>query len=140
VTKLVEAIEEAERLAKASGRRTRTGGGGVSHKERWYQLMGYLAQVLDGVLKNLDLESVKGKMDQMETFLDELEDDSDGWMTNSDGSRPFEGVLRSGPRIQLNSAFTISDSNQRSTRRNSCGTRHNSSWRAGHASQERLTA
>ena len=73
VTKLVEAIEEAERLAKASGKRTRTGGGGISPKERWYQLMGYLAQVLDGVLKNLDLESVKEKMDQMEMALDELQ-------------------------------------------------------------------
>jgi hypothetical protein len=57
VTKLVETIEEAERLAEDSGKRTRTGGGGISPKERWYQLMAYLAQVLDGVLKNLDLES-----------------------------------------------------------------------------------
>jgi len=73
VTKLVEAIEEVERLAKGSGKRTRTGGGGISPKERWYQLMGYLAQVLDGVLKNLDLEGVKEKMDQMEMTLDELQ-------------------------------------------------------------------
>jgi hypothetical protein len=35
--------------------------------------MGYLAQVLDGVLENLDLESVKEKMDQMEITLDELQ-------------------------------------------------------------------
>jgi hypothetical protein len=35
--------------------------------------MGYLAQVLDGVLKNLDLEGVKEKMDQMENALDELQ-------------------------------------------------------------------
>jgi len=41
-------------------------------KERWYLVMGYLAQVLDGVLKNFDLETVKEKMDQMETTLDEL--------------------------------------------------------------------
>ena len=73
VTKLVEAIEETEHLAKSAGKRTRTGGGGISPKERWYQLMGYLAQVLDGVLKNLDLEGVKEKMDQMETTLDELQ-------------------------------------------------------------------
>jgi hypothetical protein len=73
VTKLVEAIDEVERLAKASGKRPRRGGGGLSPKERWYQLMGYLAQTLDGVLKNLDLESVKGKMDQMEAVLDELQ-------------------------------------------------------------------
>jgi len=35
--------------------------------------MGYLAQVLDGVLKNFDLDSVKEKMDQMEIALDELQ-------------------------------------------------------------------
>ena len=35
--------------------------------------MAYLVQVLDGVLKNLDLESVKEKMDQVETVLDELQ-------------------------------------------------------------------
>ena len=73
VTKLVEAIEETEHLAKSAAKRTKTGGGGISPKERWYQLMGYLAQVLDGVLKNLDLESVKEKMDQMENALDELQ-------------------------------------------------------------------
>ncbi len=73
VTKLVEAIEETEHLAKSAAKRTKTGGGGISPKERWYQLMGYLAQVLDGVLKNFDLESVKEKMDQMETTLDELQ-------------------------------------------------------------------
>src|SRR5207247_9752290 len=73
VTKLVEAIEEVDRLAKASGKRTRTGGGGISPKERWYQLMGYLAQVLDGVLKSLDWQGVKEKMDQMERALGELQ-------------------------------------------------------------------
>jgi len=67
VTKLVEAIEETEHLAKSAAKRTKTDGGGISPKERWYQLMGYLAQALDGVLKNLDLESVKEKMDQMES-------------------------------------------------------------------------
>ena len=73
VTKLVEAIEETERLAKSAGKRSKAGGGGISPKERWFQLMGYLAQVLDGVLRNLDLESVREKMDQMETALDELQ-------------------------------------------------------------------
>ena len=73
VTKLVEAIEETERLAKSAGKRSKRAGGGVSPKERWYQLMGYLAQVLDGVLRNFDLESVREKMDQMEIALDELQ-------------------------------------------------------------------
>ena len=36
-------------------------------------MLGYLAQVLDGVLKNLDLETVKEKMDQMDLVLDELQ-------------------------------------------------------------------
>jgi hypothetical protein len=53
VTKLVEAIDEAERLAKESGKRSRSGAGGSSPKERWYLVMAYLAQVLDGVLKKL---------------------------------------------------------------------------------------
>ncbi|OLE86655.1 MAG: hypothetical protein AUF79_15115 [Crenarchaeota archaeon 13_1_20CM_2_51_8] len=73
VTKLVEAIEETERLAKSAGKRSKASGGGISPKERWFQLMGYLAQVLDGVLRNLDLESVREKMDQMEIALDELQ-------------------------------------------------------------------
>jgi hypothetical protein len=73
VTKLVEAIEETERLANSAGKRSNAGGGGISPKERWFQLMGYLAQVLDGVLRNLDLESVREKMDQMEIALDELQ-------------------------------------------------------------------
>lgn len=73
VTKLVEAIEETERIAKSAGKRSGPGGGGISPKERWLQLLAYLAQVLDGVLRNLDLESVKEKMDQMETALDELQ-------------------------------------------------------------------
>ena len=73
VAKLVEAIEETERLAKSAGKRPKASGGGISPKERWFQLMGYLAQVLDGVLRNLDLESVREKMDQMEIALDELQ-------------------------------------------------------------------
>jgi len=36
-------------------------------------VLGYLAQVLDGILKNFDLESVKEKMDQMDLALDELQ-------------------------------------------------------------------
>src|SRR3989442_13533290 len=73
VTKLVEAIDEAERLAKGSGRRSRSGGGGISPKERWYLVMGYFTMVLDGVLKNFDLGGVKGKRVRMEKGLDEVQ-------------------------------------------------------------------
>jgi len=40
VTKLIEAIDEAEHLGKGSGRRSGSGGGGISPKERWYLVMG----------------------------------------------------------------------------------------------------
>ena len=74
VRKLVSAINEVEELAKrASGKRIRKGGGGVSPKIRWYQLMGYLAQVLDGVLKNSDMERIESKMEEMENMVDDLQ-------------------------------------------------------------------
>jgi hypothetical protein len=73
VTKLVEAIGEVERIAKASGKRSKRGTGGVAPKVRWYQLMSNLAQVLDGVLKNIDLEGVKEQMDKLEVQMDELQ-------------------------------------------------------------------
>ncbi len=61
VNKLVNAINEVESLAKSSGRRTRKGQGGASPKVRWYQLMAYLAQILDGVLRDQDLEKYEEK-------------------------------------------------------------------------------
>ena len=73
ISKLVEAIEEVERLAKSSGKRSPAGGGGISPKERWYQLMGYLAQTLDSVLKNLDLFEVREKIESLQVALDELQ-------------------------------------------------------------------
>src|SRR5207245_11237231 len=69
VTRLVEAIEETERLAKSAGKRPKAGGGGISPKERWLQLMGYLTQVLDGVLRNLDVYSNSEQMHQKDTAL-----------------------------------------------------------------------
>ncbi len=73
VAKLVDAINEVESLAKSSGRRTRKGQGGVSPKVRWYQLMAYLAQILDGVLRNLDLEKYQEKMGELEKAVEELQ-------------------------------------------------------------------
>ncbi len=73
VEKLVRAINEVESIAKASAKRSRKGTGGVSAKVRWYQLMAYLAQTLDGVLNNMDLEKVREKMDQLEMAVDELQ-------------------------------------------------------------------
>lgn len=73
VAKLVSAIDEVEALAKKAGKRSRKGYGGVSPKVRWYQLMAYLAQILDGVLKNADLEKYEEKMEQMERTVEELQ-------------------------------------------------------------------
>ncbi len=69
----MNAINEVESLAKSSGRRTRKGHGGVSPKVRWYQLMAYLAQILDGVLRNLDLEKYEEKMGELERAVEELQ-------------------------------------------------------------------
>ena len=73
VRKLVSAIDEVDEIAKMAGRRVRKGHGGVSPKIRWYQLMAYLAQTLDGVLKNSDIQGLEDKMDSMEKMLAELQ-------------------------------------------------------------------
>ncbi len=38
-----------------------------------YQLMSYLAQIMDGVLKNLDLEKYEEKMGELERAVEELQ-------------------------------------------------------------------
>ena len=73
VEKLVAAINVVEGLAKSSGKRSKRGTGGVSPKARWYQLMAYLAQTLDGVLRNVELEKVREKLEQLEMTVDELQ-------------------------------------------------------------------
>ncbi len=73
VAKLVSAIDEVEGLAKKAGKRSRKGYGGISPKVRWYTLMAYLAQILDGVLRNADLEKYEEKMEQMERTVEELQ-------------------------------------------------------------------
>ncbi len=52
--KLVSANDEVEGLAKAPGKRSRKGTGDLSPRTRWHQLMAYMAQILDGVQRNLD--------------------------------------------------------------------------------------
>ncbi len=73
VERLVSAIREVDGLAKAAGRRSRKGHGGLSPKARWYQLMAYLAQILDGVLRNVDLERYEEKMEELERTVEELQ-------------------------------------------------------------------
>jgi hypothetical protein len=73
VERLVSAIREVDGLARAAGKRSQKGHGGLSPKARWYQLMAYLAQILDGVLRNVDLERFEGKMEELERTVEELQ-------------------------------------------------------------------
>ena len=73
VSKLVNAINEVDAIARESPKRSFKGTGGIPAKVRWYQLMGYLAQVLDGVLRNVDLERYEEKMVELEKTVAELQ-------------------------------------------------------------------
>ncbi len=71
--KLVDALNVVEALAKKSGRKTRKGSGGVPAKARWYQLMTYIAQILDGVIRNVELGEVEAKLETLEKTVEELQ-------------------------------------------------------------------
>ena len=45
----------------------------MSPKIPWYQPMAYLAQTLDGVLKNSDIQGLEDKVDAMEKMVAELQ-------------------------------------------------------------------
>ena len=64
--KLVEAIEVAEALAMRAERDVKKGTGGVSPKARWYHLMAYLSQTLNGVLQNMDMNQVRKQLAELE--------------------------------------------------------------------------
>lgn len=64
----MEAVKITERLAQSSGRKP-AGGGGIPPKVRWYQLMGYLSQTLDGVLRNMDMNEIKKRMAELEKMV-----------------------------------------------------------------------
>jgi hypothetical protein len=59
---LVGAIQETNKLAKESNANVEKGAGGVPPKARWYQLLGYLTQVLDGVCKNVELSEINERL------------------------------------------------------------------------------
>ena len=73
VSRLVAAIDDVEELSRDAPKRAHKGAGGIPAKARWYQLMGYLVQVLDGVLRNVDLEKYEGKMEELEKTVEELQ-------------------------------------------------------------------
>jgi len=68
VEKLVAAIREANEIAKEAS--TESGkAGGPSPKSRWYQVVGYLVQVLDGVCKNVELSEINERLLRVERKL-----------------------------------------------------------------------
>ena len=73
VDKLISALNETESLAKKSGRRVGRGAGGVSSKARWYQLMAYIAQTLDLVLRSAELDEINERLSETEKTIDELQ-------------------------------------------------------------------
>jgi hypothetical protein len=69
VDTLVAAIEDAQALAKESSAEAGRGMGGMPPKARWYQLVGYLAQVLDGVCKNVELSEINERLMRVEKTM-----------------------------------------------------------------------
>lgn len=75
VDKLVAAVREANEIAKqASTEPGKTGG--PSPKSRWYQIVGYLVQVLDGVCKNVELSEINQRLLRVERLLKVAENGS----------------------------------------------------------------
>lgn len=66
---LVKAIATTNDLANQSSSATEKGAGGVPPKVRWYQLLGYLVQVLDGVCKNVELSEINERLLRVERKL-----------------------------------------------------------------------
>ena len=66
---LIKAITEANMIAKLSLDSADKGTGGVPPKARWYQLVGYLVQVLDGVCKNVELSEINERLLKVEKTL-----------------------------------------------------------------------
>ena len=71
--KLLEAIRTADELAQKAGEESR-GKHGAPPKVRWYQVMGYLAQTLDGLLRNADLNETKKDLAELQRMVVQLQD------------------------------------------------------------------
>ena len=69
VASLVAAVAEAETLAKKGSSEAAKSVGGMSTKARWYQLLGYLAQVLDGVCRNVELSEINERLMRVEKAM-----------------------------------------------------------------------
>ena len=68
VNKLIASISECYNLAVDASKIAKKGEGAPT-KTRYYQLVGYLSQVLDGILENVELDELKTRMDRVEAVL-----------------------------------------------------------------------
>jgi len=71
IAKLVKAIEVTEQLASRA-KTTSERGMADTTKARYYHLLGYLVQVLDGVLRSVSLDEIKRHVEETDKELAEL--------------------------------------------------------------------
>ena len=69
VDTLVAAVAEAQTVAKQGSAEAGKSVGGMSTKARWFQLLGYLAQVLDGVCRNVELSEINERLMRVEKVM-----------------------------------------------------------------------
>ncbi|MEM2122922.1 MAG: hypothetical protein QXE79_04715 [Candidatus Bathyarchaeia archaeon] len=69
---LEKAIDDVFHQARSMNGAVKKGGGEPT-KARYYRLMGYLIQVLDGVLKNLELDEVKRRLEKVEEAMENIQ-------------------------------------------------------------------
>jgi hypothetical protein len=66
---LTHALSETNKLGQKAAVQAEKGAGGMPEKARWYQLLGYLAQVLDGVCRNVELSEINERLAKVEGKL-----------------------------------------------------------------------
>jgi hypothetical protein len=59
---LVDAMHEINALAKMAPPDPVKGSGGTSPRERWYRVMAYIIQVMDGVCKNVEISELNERL------------------------------------------------------------------------------
>jgi hypothetical protein len=69
INTLTHAIAETNSIANKADVTAEKGAGGMPSKARWYQLLGYLVQVLDGVCKNVELSEINERLAKVESEL-----------------------------------------------------------------------
>jgi len=72
ITKLVDAINVAQSLAEKAPSTAEVGAADIT-KARYYHLLGYIAQVLDSVLRSASQGELDDRLKRVEKILDELE-------------------------------------------------------------------